>query len=63
MTTMHWDSLDAFLAMGGYGRYVWGAYGVTVALLIAESVLLVRRQRAARDDARRRALIDGDDAR
>ena len=29
-----------FLAMGGYAWYVWGAYGVTLALLLLEIVLL-----------------------
>ena len=28
---MVWDSASDFFAMGGYGLYVWGAYGVTVA--------------------------------
>ena len=26
---MHWNSLDAFLAMGGYGFYVWLSFGLT----------------------------------
>jgi heme exporter protein D len=43
---MSWGSLDNFLAMGGYGLYVWGSYGVTFALLLAELVLLARRRRA-----------------
>jgi heme exporter protein D len=41
-----------FFAMGGYGLYVWGAYGVT-ALAIALEVVSVRaRWRAARKQAR-----------
>jgi heme exporter protein D len=43
---MTWDSLEAFLAMGGYGVYVWGSYAVTFALLAAEVVLLRMRGRA-----------------
>jgi heme exporter protein D len=43
---MSWGSLDNFLAMGGYGLYVWGAYGVTLVLMITELVLLARRRRA-----------------
>jgi heme exporter protein D len=43
---MSWGSLDNFLAMGGYGLYVWGSYGITFALLLAEIVLLARRRRA-----------------
>lgn len=44
---MKWGSLAAFFAMGGYGAYVWGAYGVTVALIAIELALLVARHRAA----------------
>jgi heme exporter protein D len=43
---MNWGSLDNFLAMGGYGLYVWGSYGVTLSLMLAEIVLLARRRRA-----------------
>ncbi len=43
---MSWGSLDAFLAMGGYGLYVWGSYAVT-ALAIALEVWLVARRGAA----------------
>jgi len=41
-----------FFAMGGYGFYVWGAYGVT-ALAIAIEVTSVRaRWRAAKRQAK-----------
>jgi len=44
--------MSEFLDMGGYGFYVWGAYGVT-ALAIALEVVSVRaRWRAARRQAR-----------
>jgi heme exporter protein D len=44
---MNWGSLDNFLAMGGYGLYVWGSYAVTLAVIVAEMVLLARRKRNA----------------
>jgi len=44
---MSWGGLDNFLAMGGYGLYVWGSYGVTLVLIIAELILLGRRKRSA----------------
>lgn len=50
---MNWGSLDAFLAMGGYGFYVWGAYAVTFALIAAEIVLLRARMRNIRHELRR----------
>ncbi|MBI4207043.1 MAG: heme exporter protein CcmD [Betaproteobacteria bacterium] len=42
---MNWESFDAFLAMGGYGFYVWGSYAVTFALIAMEVVLLRLRGR------------------
>jgi heme exporter protein D len=44
---MNWGNLDSFLAMGGYGLYVWGSYAVTLALIVTELALLVRRKRNA----------------
>ena len=44
---MNWGSVDNFLAMGGYGLYVWGSYGVTLVLIVAELLLLARRKRNA----------------
>ena len=55
---MNWDSLDAFLRMGGYGRFVWGAYGVTLALMLVEAVLVRRRLRRAVSDVRSGAAGD-----
>jgi len=42
-----WGSLDGFLAMGGYGLYVWGSYAVTLVLIVAELMLLAKRRRSA----------------
>ena len=42
-----WGSLDSFLAMGGYGLYVWGSYAVTLVLIVAELMLLAKRRRNA----------------
>jgi heme exporter protein D len=42
---MSWGDLSTFLAMGGYGRFVWGSYAVTVACIVLE-IVLVRRRRA-----------------
>jgi heme exporter protein D len=53
---MTWGSLDNFLAMGGFGLYVWGSYAVTLVLMIAEIVLLARRRRAFLADRRARGL-------
>lgn len=42
---MNWGSAANFFAMGGYGFYVWGAYGVTALFLVLEIALLVMRRR------------------
>ena len=41
---MNWASWSDFFAMGGYALYVWGAYGVTLGLLVTEVILLVMRK-------------------
>jgi heme exporter protein D len=45
---MQWNSISEFLAMGGYGLYVWGAYALAALLIAAESAALVRRGRTLR---------------
>ena len=40
--------MSEFFAMGGYGFYVWGSYGVTLALLAIEVILLLKRKREAK---------------
>jgi heme exporter protein D len=37
------EQIESFLAMGGYGRYVWPAYGLTAAIMIAFVVSTLRR--------------------
>ncbi|MGA0024578.1 MAG: heme exporter protein CcmD [Burkholderiales bacterium] len=44
---MNWGGWNEFWAMGGYALYVWGSYGVTIALIVAEIALLRARRRAA----------------
>ena len=41
-----------FLAMGGYGFYVWGAYGVTALVVVIEVVSVRTRLRAARKQSK-----------
>ena len=43
---MIWKSLDDFIAMGGYGFYVWGSYLVTAVVVISEILMLRARRRA-----------------
>lgn len=43
---MQWQSMSDFLAMGGRGFYVWGSYGVSAVLILAELWLLRQRRRS-----------------
>ena len=49
---MQWNSASEFFAMGGYGLYVWGSYGVALLLMVLEPWLAARRHRQARPSAR-----------
>lgn len=44
---MSWGSASEFFAMGGYGLYVWGSYGVALAALVVEPWLAARQHRRA----------------
>ena len=46
MISPHWSSWSDFLAMGGYGLFVWGSFGVT-ALVMAGEILSLRLRRRA----------------
>jgi len=43
--TIHWNSLADFLAMGGYGLYVWGSFGVTALIMAVEPLLIAKRKK------------------
>lgn len=49
---MNWASASDFLAMGGYGFYVWGSYGAVVAIIVIELWLLRARRRGAVSEVR-----------
>ncbi|MDH3793178.1 MAG: heme exporter protein CcmD [Rhodospirillales bacterium] len=45
------EQIESFLAMGGYGLYVWPAYGLTAAIMVAFLISTLRSLRS-----RKRAL-------
>ena len=49
---MNWSSWSEFVAMGGYGFYVWGSFGVSAVVIVAEIVSLRARRKALRQAAR-----------
>lgn len=43
---IYWHSFSDFIAMGGYGFYVWGSFGVTAAIMAIEPILVARNRKA-----------------
>ena len=41
-----WNSFGDFLAMGGYGFYVWGSLGVCAVVCVFEPISLNLKRRA-----------------
>jgi heme exporter protein CcmD len=42
---IHWNSFSDFLAMGGYGLYVWGSFGVTALIMAIEPIMVARNRK------------------
>ncbi len=42
---IYWKSFSDFLAMGGYGLYVWGSFGVTALFLTVETIVVARNRK------------------
>jgi len=55
---MNWESASHFLAMGGYGFFVWMSYGVTAAVIAFELIALSRRMKRARAQVKRDVALD-----
>jgi heme exporter protein D len=45
---MNWTSFGEFIAMGGYGLYVWGSFGMCALVLAGELIALRLRRNALR---------------
>jgi heme exporter protein D len=52
------DAMREFLQMGGYGFYVWSAYGVTFVILVANVIVPVLRARELRTRLARQARME-----
>ena len=50
---MQWGSVSEFVAMGGYGLYVWTSFVATALCMVWEVLALWRRRAAAVADPRR----------
>ncbi len=42
---IHWNSFSDFLAMGGYGLYVWGSFGATLLIMAIEPIVVARNRK------------------
>ena len=55
---MMWHSPAEFFAMGGYGLYVWGSFGVCALAMVAEPWLVRRRQHNILRSLQRQTLAE-----
>jgi heme exporter protein D len=55
---MNWGSPAEFFAMGGYGFYVWGSFGVCALLMIVEPIMANRRRKHILRSLRRERLAE-----
>ena len=42
---IYWHSFADFIAMGGYGFYVWTSFGVTALIMAIEPIVAARNQK------------------
>ena len=52
--------MSEFFAMGGYAKYVWSSFGLTLAVLLANLWSAQRRHRLVQAQIRRQLVADGD---
>jgi heme exporter protein D len=45
---MNWGGVNEFFAMGGYGLFVWGSYGMMLLAVVIELLTLAARRDSAR---------------
>ena len=53
-----WNSFGDFLAMGGYGLYVWGSMGVCALVCFVEPIALNLKRRALLAEVREQGSLD-----
>ena len=55
---IYWNSFSDFLAMGGYGLYVWGSFGVTALIMAIEPIVVARNQNATKARLKRQVRAE-----
>ncbi len=56
---IYWNSFSDFLAMGGYGFYVWGSFGVTALIMAIEPIVVIRNRKSTIALLKRQLRADG----
>jgi heme exporter protein D len=54
--------MTAFLHMGGYARYLWPCYGITLTVIVLNILWARRLLRQAKAEARRRLAMQAEHA-
>ena len=55
---IYWNSFSDFIAMGGYGFYVWGSFGLTGLIMLGEPILIINGRQARLKVLRRQIQAD-----
>ena len=45
---MSWGGATEFFAMGGYGLYIWGSFGVIALCMAADALTAIKRHSGTR---------------
>lgn len=53
---MHWKSFSEFIAMGGYGFYVWGSFAFTFLAMGLELWLVNKRRQSITQAVKQEAI-------
>lgn len=57
---MNWESLEAFLDMGGYAIYVWPSFAACLAVALGELWMVRRRHRKIVERLRSQRSLQGE---
>ena len=55
---MIWNSASDFFAMGGYGLYVWGSFGVCAVAFLVEPLMIAKRHKDIVRTLRRQVVAE-----
>lgn len=56
---MQWNSISEFIAMGGYGFYVWGSFGTTALTMLGEMLYTHLQRKETLKNLRSESFSEG----